>query len=252
MVNILLDILNVDGKDQKINHLKDGYFEMYKNTGELKYGSFYGLYDGSIEDNSRSSFNFYLGRIENYSDLINELKSFDYNSIIDDNLRIEEYVKIIYKLKIEVNKDFSNQDKYLIDRFKYIRGLELINEYSKTQGNNFIFPFYDKSFLDINFGEQRLPYNLYIKSDSITSYYNKLLKELQLKVFGENFRLGLSSHIPRYTYTNIKINEQTDLYDLSISLGHRSLITTQKYINNPINRNRVIRSNEFNGKKLYK
>ena len=114
-----------------------------------------------------------------------------------------------------------------------------------------LFPLLDeKDFKGIEFGKDLLSYQLYNKSETATAVYNKQLKRLQKKVFGEGFRLQITSHLARHTYTNIQIDKNIDLFDLSISLGHKSLITTQLYINKKLHKDRVVKANFENGKNV--
>jgi integrase len=102
--------------------------------------------------------------------------------------------------------------------------------------NNFIFPLLEnKDFSNITNERmfERMNETQYNKLSGRRSYYNQLLKIMGKQVGIPN----LTSHKSRHSYTSILIknNKDINLYDLSVSLGHQHISTTQSYIQSFIN-----------------
>jgi integrase len=148
------------------------------------------------------------------------------------NLRnlVEEKVNIRIKNRLKKIEDlYLNLYNEMIIIVKEIL---MDDEYS----NNFIFPLLDnKDFVDITNEKMFAKMNekQYNKLAGRRSYYNQLLK-----IMGKQIGIpNLTSHKSRHSYTSILIknNKDINLYDLSVSLGHQHISTTQTYIQSFIN-----------------
>ncbi|WP_181307520.1 site-specific integrase [Rufibacter sp. XAAS-G3-1] len=62
--------------------------------------------------------------------------------------------------------------------------------------------------------------------ESRTALYNKDLKLLQKAT---DIDLNLTSHVARHTYTNLMLEIGTDIYAISKSLNHQSIVATERY-----------------------
>jgi integrase len=148
--------------------------------------------------------------------------------------KLREIVEDKVNQKIEIKlKIIDNLYKNLY--FKMIgivKEILMDDEYS----NNFIFPLLDnKDFVDIKNEKmfEKMNEHQYNKLSGRRSYYNQLLK-----IMGKQIGIpNLTSHKSRHSYTSILIknNKDINLYDLSVSLGHQHISTTQTYIQSFIN-----------------
>jgi hypothetical protein len=138
------------------------------------------------------------------------------------NLKIEIYLKKIDDLYLNLYKEM----------IEIIKQILMDEEYN----NNFIFPLLEnKDFSNITNERmfERMNETQYNKLSGRRSYYNQLLKIMGKQVGIPN----LTSHKSRHSYTSILIknNKDINLYDLSVSLGHQHISTTQSYIQSFIN-----------------
>ena len=73
---------------------------------------------------------------------------------------------------------------------------------------------------------------IYSKVSTFTSVYNKKLKLLSNEIEEcSNIQLNLSSHMARHTFAFIALLSGKDVYYISKALNHKSIKTTEKYIN---------------------
>ena len=138
------------------------------------------------------------------------------------NLKIEKYLKKIDNLYLNLYQEM----------IEIIKQILMDEEYN----NNFIFPLLEnKDFSNITNERmfERMNETQYNKLSGRRSYYNQLLKIMGKQVGIPN----LTSHKSRHSYTSILIknNKDINLYDLSVSLGHQHISTTQSYIQSFIN-----------------
>lgn len=138
------------------------------------------------------------------------------------NLKIQKRLKEIDDLYLNLYSEMVNIIKQIL----------MDEEYSNT----FIFPLLDnKDFSNITNEKmfERMNETQYNKLSGRRSYYNQLLKIMGKQVGIPN----LTSHKSRHSYTSILIknNKDINLYDLSVSLGHQHISTTQSYIQSFIN-----------------
>lgn len=168
----------------------------------------------------------------NKTTYINKMLLDDKDLIYLKNLKNIIESKVNKKIEIRLNSVdnlYKNLYSKMIDIVKEIL---LDDEYS----NNFIFPLLDdKDFLDIKNERmfEKMNENQYNKLTGRRSYYNQLLK-----IMGKQIGIpNLTSHKSRHSYTSILIknNKDINLYDLSVSLGHQHISTTQSYIQSFIN-----------------
>ena len=137
-------------------------------------------------------------------------------------------IKIKSRLK-EIDNLYLNLYSEMINIIKQI----LMDE---ENSNTFIFPLLEnKDFSNITNEKmfERMNETQYNKLSGRRSYYNQLLKIMGKQVGIPN----LTSHKSRHSYTSILIknNKDINLYDLSVSLGHQHISTTQSYIQSFIN-----------------
>ncbi len=115
-------------------------------------------------------------------------------------------------------------------RFK-IHGqlLIILHKYSKEHQDEFIIPILiPDHFKGVEFkGDTKLTKFQYNQISAKTALYNKNLKKLQKEC---KINTKLSSHISRHTYTDFMLMENIDVYDISKSLGHSKLSTTEHYL----------------------
>jgi len=121
-----------------------------------------------------------------------------------------------------------------LDKVKFTMNFHLtmlLTDYAKKYENDFIFPIlHNEHFDDVKFDDStRLSKYQYNQLQSKTTIYNKRLKDLQKAC---NLNTVLTSHISRHTYTNLMLEEKYDVYEISKSLGHQRLATTEHYLNN--------------------
>ena len=161
--------------------------------------------------------------------------SVEYTMTYDEmRTKYKEIVKDSLKgnlLSKGIPKEVINWKNHLDSvRFK-IHGNLLIelHKFSKSNPDRFIFPILNPTdFKSVEFlGDTKLTKYQYNKISSKTTLYNKNLKNLQ-KLCGLN--TNLSSHISRHTYTDLMLMGNTDVYDISKSLGHTKLATTEHYL----------------------
>ncbi len=115
-------------------------------------------------------------------------------------------------------------------RFKVFGQLVIkLHQFSKKHPTDFIFPILrNEDFKDVSFlSDTTLTKYQYNQISSKTSYYNKTLKKLQSHC---EISTNLSSHISRHTFTDFMLMESIDVYDISKSLGHSKLSTTEHYL----------------------
>ena len=140
--------------------------------------------------------------------------------------------KVKKKIDNNINKINDFNKNLYVEMIEIIKQINLDEEYSKS----FVFPLLDDvDFTNITNEQmfERMNENQYCKLSGRRSYYNQLLK-----VLGKQTGIPrLTSHKSRHSYTSIlvKKNKDINLYDLSVSLGHQSISTTQTYIQNFIN-----------------
>jgi site-specific recombinase XerD len=179
------------------------------------------------------------------------IKSEQVSKIVNGKYRLGEYslsleeVKIQYKkvqqevLKSELtlqekieNKELNFWRKYLDDvNDKVFQRLSIfLHTFSKEHPNDFIFPLIKTNLFDnVEFDSNTLlTKKQYNHLQTLTTLYNRSLKKLQ-DLCG--IEVVLTSHIPRHTYTNLMIEIGVDIYEISKSLGHHGLKTTERYVN---------------------
>lgn len=111
--------------------------------------------------------------------------------------------------------------------------LDLINQYAKEYGNNFIFPLLknnDFKKIDFNREQLNLGKTLTDKMSYASTLYNSDLKKLQKEVFENELDFPLTSHIARHTTTTILLQRKESLYTIQRILGHKSIKITEKYV----------------------
>lgn len=132
----------------------------------------------------------------------------------------------------EIPKEIINWKK-TVDSVRsqlYTLILPVVQKYAKTNPDRFIFPILrDIDFKEVSFqGDSKLSKYQYNQISSKTALYNKNLKKIQTAC---GITTKLSSHISRHTYTDFMLMENgIDVYDISKSLGHTRLATTEHYL----------------------
>jgi len=117
-----------------------------------------------------------------------------------------------------------------------VKLMDIIKEWKKKKVNNFIFPVLSNElFKNIkennNFSSLSLEQYKSIKHNTIV--YDRRLKQLQ-KIC--EIETNITSHVSRHSYTNLLLRmDNVNLYDVSQSLGHSSIKTTENYIRSGFN-----------------
>ena len=153
------------------------------------------------DENTSNSLKVLLKKMER--EFTKELQ--DYNDTLFNLIEVKNQLILTTILNCSRNRDFSNL---------------------------FCFPLLkNEDFLDIDenndFGAMNhLQYNRFCGA---RTYYNRLLKPIAKQC---DIEVNLSTHIARHSYTSLmlEIGEQVNLIDLMISLGHKHITTTQRYI----------------------
>jgi integrase len=104
-----------------------------------------------------------------------------------------------------------------------------INKLSNEVKNDFIFPLLSKEvFKNYDLDNRNLNLSQYKNLKHSTIVYNRKLKKLQEEC---KIETNLTSHVPRHSFTNLLLKMKgVNLYDISQSLGHTSLKTTENYV----------------------
>jgi len=142
--------------------------------------------------------------------------------------RIKISDNIEFKLRNDFDPSFYQNDtlKNLLDKEidnidrRFIKKLILIQQ--NQFGNEYIFPLFNKSKEKLSVKQQ---YNFI---NTRLSTYNKNLKVLKSLC---GLTQNLSSHISRHTFSDLSRKLGSSIYDISISLNHQDLNTTQHYLN---------------------
>jgi len=145
---------------------------------------------------------------------------------LDGNNKEAEYKEELSKNEVEL---FNLNEKIFNTLYNLIRTLS-VNKNTKTK---FVFSFLnDDKFKDIDDKNDfsQLTAKQFLKFQGTRSYINKLLKE---NIFNKLTDKQLSFHSARHTYTSLILDDDKNglnVYDLMKSLGHTSIISTQKYM----------------------
>lgn len=137
------------------------------------------------------------------------------------------------KIKSVIDKREELLDE--IDRV-FIAGLVgRIDKMSKKERNQFIFPILNAKTFTSNDGIYTIEQYKKIKHCSIV--YNRNLKKVQKTC---EIQTNLTSHVARHSYTNLLLGmEGVNLYDISQSLGHSNIKTTESYLRSGFNIEKV-------------
>lgn len=127
-----------------------------------------------------------------------------------------------FTIRKDFNPDFyrkiqvGHQDS--IDR-RFLK--KLIRLHVESNGEDYVFPLFSKKGENLT---QKEEYN-YINSRLVI--YNRELKSLRVQC---GIQTKLSSHISRHSFSDISRQLGTSIYDISVSLNHQDLSTTQNYL----------------------
>lgn len=158
----------------------------------------------------------------NYHELKEKSKEVNKKHISKFIKNIPESVKIVE----ELNKDLD-----LIRHIIKIAFLTELKQYISKHKNEFIFPILkNEDFKEMSFEpKNNLSKFQHNQMSAKTAFYNKQLKKLQKLC---EIDKTITSHMARHTYTNLMIEStEKDVYSISKSLGHNSLLTTDHYVN---------------------
>ena len=153
----------------------------------------------------------------------------------------EKTTKIINYKGFNVWEDDTEIKRVIDKREELISSVNLMfiesvmGRINKTPSNDFIFPLLSKKLFDKNkISDNRNPtIEQYKNIKHSTIVYNRKLKKLQQEC---KITTNLSSHVPRHSFTNILLNTKgVNLYDISQSLGHKNLKTTENYVKSGFN-----------------
>lgn len=137
------------------------------------------------------------------------------------------------KMEKDVELFWKVLDKVRTNIFE--RLLIILHNYSKHHQDEFIFPILNPELFEgVNFNENTsLTKKQYNHLQSKTTLYNRSLKKLQNEIteqFEVVIDIPFTSHIPRHTYTNLMLQIGGDVYEISKSIGHMGIKTTDNYI----------------------
>ncbi|MNQ29871.1 site-specific tyrosine recombinase XerD [compost metagenome] len=180
----------------------------------------------------------YIEQIEKFSKLLTEdnqemTQVIQLAATIDENYKAKakaiankQASNISYKGIIAMNKELLKEVEVNVFR-KYIEAIQGVIMSEKK--NDFVFYFLDNkdfsNFKDNTF--DNLTALQYKRLTGTRSYYNQLLKLIQSQA---KIQPTLTSHIARHTYTQLLLENEASISDISYSLGHSHLSTTQTYI----------------------
>ncbi|PTX14704.1 phage integrase family protein [Pontibacter mucosus] len=166
-----------------------------------------------------------------YKDYIKEKQSEMPATISLDLLK--KWKEINPALNSPIEERIAKQDEYKEDQqlkflkhklteatSKVLRGLS--TKFPKL----FVFPGLDvETFKNFNiYDPTKKQFN---QIESRTTIYNKALKELQKAA---DIDMNITSHVARHTYTNLMLDVGADIYAISKSLNHQSIVATERYI----------------------
>jgi integrase len=105
----------------------------------------------------------------------------------------------------------------------------VMGKVNKEAKKDFIFPYLSKELFKNEVVKNRdIDLEQYKNLKHTTIVYNRKLKRLQQEC---RIETNLTSHVPRHSFTNILLKMNgVNLYDISQSLGHTNLKTTENYI----------------------
>lgn len=150
------------------------------------------------------------------------------------------FIKTPIKKVVERNKMIIDIEgfKKVLDKVRdnvFEKLIIILHNYSKSHQNDFIFPILNSELFEgVIFNENTtLTKKQYNHLQSKTTIYNKNLKKLKTEIttqFKVEIDIPFTSHIPRHTYTNLMLQIGGDVYEISKSLGHMGIKTTDNYI----------------------
>jgi integrase len=191
-------------------------------------------------DGMNYTFDKYIGDntiLKIYKDEVKGADNFFSEYVITD----EQKGKLKYnieQLEYEIFFEFYNLVKYLSS--------------SKKIKTEFVFPFLDNKLFE-NIDEEndfsRLTDNQFLQFQGRRSYLNLLLKKMMKQITSKK----ISFHSARHTYTSLTLENDeigVNIYDLMNSLGHTSLISTEKYIRG-LNYNKINQLNLSLSKSIF-
>jgi len=150
----------------------------------------------------------------------------DYTEFLNRNAH-----KAIILLDVKIMDKAEKAKKKLIEiRFQVNLMIQSrLKLYAKLHANEFIFPILqNEDFKDVVFDTNyKLTQYQYNQLEAKASLYNKRLKRLQVAC---NISKNITSHLARHTYTNLMLQNDADVYEISKSLGHQRLSTTENYL----------------------
>jgi len=148
----------------------------------------------------------------------------------------EDYNEIKLSKENILNRKEEPSDKNIkaieelnVKLYKFMgAGVHLYSTNDKYK-NQFVFPFLSSGDFKEYFGKPilRLNANQHKKMTSTNAYYNKLLKVIQKQ---NNIQTTITTHTARHSYTTILVENDVSLTEISATLGHKHISTTQSYI----------------------
>ncbi|MGV7105158.1 tyrosine-type recombinase/integrase [Flavobacterium sp. U410] len=137
--------------------------------------------------------------------------------------------------------------EFNINQKLYMNTMKSILEHKIENGNQYIFlDKFSKKFSDYfkNYGqgnrlneneynEYKILRNLYnLRLRQIYKIYNKVYKVQQgeNELFNTDWKIKLSSHVSRHTFTTLMIKNNINIYEVKDRLNHSTVTTTENYI----------------------
>lgn len=164
-----------------------------------------------------------------------ELVSYKFVNKEDENTSnsIQILIKKMEGVFTKELKDYNDTLLNLIEKKNQLISKVILNcARDREFSNLFCFPLLkneDFNDIDENNDFGAMNHLQYKRFTGARAYYNRLLKPIAKQC---GLEVNLSTHIARHSYTSLmlELGENVNLIDLMISLGHKHVTTTQRYI----------------------
>ncbi|MET3980189.1 MULTISPECIES: tyrosine-type recombinase/integrase [unclassified Mucilaginibacter] len=200
-------------------------------TSTIKYLVFFDLLRNDRLDITDEERNDYYRAFYSYFENKRRIKIDDYfNKYYQDksderlntfNAHKETFVAYLETLKRIKLRYIKSKNEHLIAVF---------DKYSSTKPNSFIFQMLkDEDFKDVNQENDfhKISPEQYLKYMNQSKRYNELLKKVRTHF---DFKIPISTHTARYTFTYLMVEKNFDIYTISRLLGHSSVSITDRYL----------------------
>jgi len=147
------------------------------------------------------------------------------------------------------DEDRKELEELNVNIYKYLGASVHLYANEQEHKNLFVFPFLNPDDFSEYFNK---PINYlndlqYKRLTGTRHYYNQMLKQVQKQ---NNILTNITSHTARHSYTTILIENDVSLTEISATLGHKHIATTQSYISR-LNISNIYDLNEGISKMFY-